>query len=48
MIDELLIDLYHVITRRYDDDVGNEVNYMGYSLEAIMCHLVITPSIGEP
>ena len=48
MIDEIFMDPYHVMARRYNDDVGRGLNYVGYSLEAIMHHLAITPSVGVP
>lgn len=48
MIDELPMDPYHVMARRYDDDVGRGLNYVGYSLEGIMCHLAIIPSVRMP
>lgn len=41
---ELPMDPYHVTATQYDDDVGRELSYVGYNLELIMDHLVITPS----
>ena len=46
--DELPMDPYYVIARQYDDNVGRGLNYVGYSLEAIQHHLMVTPSAGAP
>ncbi|CAH1437955.1 unnamed protein product [Lactuca virosa] len=43
MRDEIHMDPYHIMSRQYDDDVGRGLNFTGYSLEAIMHHLVILP-----
>lgn len=48
MRDELHMEPYHVMARKYDDDVGRAMRFVGYTCEAIMDHLAITPSDGAP
>ena len=46
MGDGLPMDPYHVMAIQYDDDIGRDLNFLGYSMEVMMHHLAISPQDG--
>ena len=45
---EIPMDLYHVMSRQYIDDLGWSMNFIGYSMETMMHHLQLIPLSGVP
>ncbi|CAI9260282.1 unnamed protein product [Lactuca saligna] len=46
--DKLPMYPYHIMARQYNNDLSRVMNYLGFSIEAMMHHLSITPLDGAP